>query len=149
MASKPTLKLIGEKELIRKLKRLGDKRKLKRVLRKGTNAAGQVLVKSVRAGWPTDTGLSKKSVDKKVISTKAGYMVIVGVDRNATGESHGRKHVPSKIDHLIEFGWQTEDGTTVPGQAPLRTGYGAAEADAKRRFIAKAAEEIEKEARKR
>lgn len=138
----PKLELRGHKELIRKLKKLGDRRKLKRVVRKATAAAAQVVVKGVRAEWPEDTGLSKRSVTRKVTSGRAGYNGIIGVDKAAGDETH----VPSNIDHLIEFGWQTPDGTTVPAVAPLRRGYDATQAAALARFAEKAAQEIEREA---
>lgn len=150
MSSKPRLVMKGEKALIKKLERLGDRRKLRKVIRRATNAAAQVVTKSVRGFWPEATGLSKRSVTKKVIKTKSGFSAIIGVDKNAQGVTEdGRPHVPSNIDHLVEFGYQLADGTTVPAVAPLRRGYDAAAGAAEVRFAQKAAEDIEKEATKR
>ncbi len=146
---KPKIILKGDKELIRKLKKLSDRRQLKKVLRRATTAAAQVVVKGVRAQWPTDTGLSKMSVTKKIISTRAGFSAIIGIDAAVVGRSHGREHVPSNIDHLVEFGYQLRNGTTVPARAPLRKGYDATKAQAEARFAEKATEEIEKAAVKR
>jgi hypothetical protein len=146
VADKPRIVVKGDKDLIKKLKRLGDRGKLRRVLRRATNASAQVIVRSVRNFWPVDTGLSKRSVTKKVIRTKGGYSAIIGVDSNASAEAEGHTHVPSNIDHLVEFGWQTHSGLTVPAVAPLRRGHEAAKSDADATFARKAAEDIEKAA---
>jgi HK97 gp10 family phage protein len=146
----PKLTVKGDKALIKKLKRLGDRRQLRKVLRRATTAAAQVVVKAVRKQWPTDSGLSKRSVTKKVIKTKSGFSAVIGVDKDAEGaKPDGTPHVPSNIDHLIEFGFQHPNGTTVPARAPLRKGYDASKADAERRFIEKATQEIEREATRR
>jgi hypothetical protein len=143
----PKLIIKGDKELIRKLKRLGDKRKLKKVLRQATNAAAQQIVRGVRSVYPEDTGFSRKSVTKKIITTQSGYSAIVGVDANAVAiKPNGQKHIPHKIDHLIEFGWQEPDGTTVAGKHPLRRGFDGAKAAADAKFAEKAGQAIEKEA---
>jgi hypothetical protein len=134
----------GDKALIKKLKRLGDKRKMRRVLRAATNASAQEIVKAVRKLWPTDSGLSKKSVIKKILKTKSGYTAIIGIDKDAGVPGH----IPSNIDHLIELGWQTKDGVSVPAIAPLRRGYDSAKAAAEAKFASKAKEAIEREARK-
>jgi hypothetical protein len=147
--SKPSLSIQGERALIRKLKRLGNVRQLKKIARRATNAGGQALVKAVRAEWPRDTGFSAKSVTKKVISTRAGYSAIVGVNARAeTTGPDGKPHIPSKIDHLIEFGFQHRNGQTVPAHAPLRRGYNRGKAQAEATFKSKVAVELEKEAGK-
>lgn len=145
MARKPELILQGFKECESKLKRLKDVKRLKKIFRKGINAAAAVVVKSVRKAWPRDTGLSAKSVTKKIVKTRSGYMAVIGIDKSAVGVSRGRKHVPKNIDHLIELGFQTVDGKTVPAQAPLRRGYEAAKDVAGVRLIEKTRDELEKE----
>jgi hypothetical protein len=152
MSRKPKLEIQGDKALIRKLRKLGDRRQLKKILRRATNAAAQVVVKAVRAEWPTDSGLSKRSVVKKIVSTKAGYSAVIGIDKEAAEPRRGGSdefHIPSNIDHLIEFGWQTPDGKTIPAVAPLRRGYDAAKDEAEKRFAEKVKQELEKEATKR
>lgn len=152
MARSPQLIIKGEKALIRKLKRLGDRRKVKKVMRRATSAAAQVVVRGVRQIWRSeakDTGLSARSVTKKVISTKAGYTAIVGIDKAASAEVDGHTHVPANIDHLIELGFQHANGTTIPAVAPLRRGYANSRQAAMREFEGKAASDIEKEAAKR
>ncbi|HEV7299211.1 MAG TPA: HK97 gp10 family phage protein [Tepidisphaeraceae bacterium] len=146
----------GDKALIRKLKRLGDKKRMRRVLKKATNASATPVVKAVRKLWPEDTGLSKKSIAKKVIQTKGGYAAIIGIDANASAPRAGRsasgkgsQHVPSNIDHLVELGYQTKDGQSVPAVAPLRRGFDASSAKAEQIYADKAAKEIEREAMKR
>lgn len=147
---RPKITIKGQKELEQKLLRLGDARKMKRVLRKSTNAAGQVVVKAVRSNYPTDTGFSRRSVKAKVISTRAGYKAIVGVDRSAVMvRDDGTKHIPAKIDHLIEFGFMTDAGVSVPAAAPLRKGHAAAVTSAEARYAEKVGQEIEKEAAKK
>lgn len=149
MPSRPKLTLKGDKALIRKLKRLGDRRKLRKVMRRAVTAAAQVVVKGVRKRWPTDSGLSSRSVTKKVFKTRGGFGAVIGIDKDAEGVTHGRKHVPSNIDHLIEFGWQTPEGKSVPAVAPLRKGYDDTADAARRRMVEKATQEIEREATKR
>jgi hypothetical protein len=150
MPKLPKLIVKGDKELIRKLKRLGDKRKLKKVLKQATNAAAQQIVRGVRSVYPQDTGFSRKSVTKKIITTQSGYSAIIGVDADAVMvKANGQKHIPHKIDHLIEFGWQEPDGTTVAGKHPLRRGFDSAKGIADAKFATKAAEAIEKEAMKK
>jgi len=59
--------LIGEKELLKKLKRIPAK-DAKKAIRKGTRAGAKMLVPEVKANTPKRTGLLKKSV--KVRSLK-------------------------------------------------------------------------------
>jgi hypothetical protein len=153
VAKAPRLILKGDKELIRKLKRLSKPRQIRKVLRSATTAGGQVLVKHVRRIWNAeakDSGLSGRSVAKKIIKTRSGFSAIIGIDKDAASEGEdGKRHVPSNIDHLIEFGFQHRSGKTVPAVAPLRRGYESGKAEAERVFATKAAKEIEKEAAKR
>lgn len=152
MARSPKLVIKGEKALLRKLKRLGDRRKIRRVTRRATSAAAQVVVMGVRQIWRAeakDTGLSARSVTKKVLDTKAGFTAIIGIDKDASGEAHGHAHVPSNIDHLIELGFQHANGTTVPAVAPLRRGYANTRRAAMQQFQDKAAADVEKEAARR
>ena len=144
MARGAPLKLTGDKQLIKKLRKLGNVRVLKRVVRKAVNAAATPVVKAVRKEWPQDSGLSAQSVTKKVVSTRAGYVAVIGIDAKARNETH----VPSKIDHLIELGWQTPEGTSVPAIAPLRKGFEKAHAAAEAKFASKVAQEIDREASK-
>lgn len=148
MPRSPKLILKGETALIKKLKRLGDRRKLKKVVRRATTSSAQVVVKGVRQKWPVESGLSKKSVTKKIISTRAGFSAIIGIDKDAIGEAHGRQHIPSNIDHLIELGFQHPGGKSVPAVAPLRRGFEASKHAAEAEFERKATAEIEKEAKK-
>lgn len=146
MANGQRLIIKGEKELIAKLKRLSNPRAFKKVMRQSTNAAATPIVKGVRSEWPEDSGLSKRSVTKKIISKGRGnYTAIIGIDKAARDEAH----VPSNIDHLIELGWQTPSGRTVPARAPLRRGFEKSAAASRAAFEAKAAAGIEKEAGKR
>lgn len=151
MPRSPKIILKGEKALLKKLKRLSNRRAIKKVVRQATNAAGQEVVKGVRRIWNAeakDTGLSARSVTKKIISTKAGFEAIIGIDKEAVGVARGKTHVPSNIDHLIEFGYQHANGTTVPAVAPLRRGYEASKDAAMAKFQDKATQAIEKEAAK-
>lgn len=141
----PKLELRGDKELIRKLQRLGKKRTYSKIMRAAANAAATPIVKGVRSEWPEDSGLSKRSVTKKVIKTRSGYSAIVGIDKAARDAAH----VPSNIDHLVELGYQHVGGRTVPARAPLRRGFDKSAKAAEARFAEKAKEGIEKEAAKR
>lgn len=123
------------------------------MLRNATNASAQVVVKGVRRIWraeATDTGLSAKSVTKKIVAKEAGFTAVIGIDATAVGvSSDGTRHVPSNIDHLIEFGFVHRSGRQVPAVAPLRRGFESSRHAAARVFELKVKKEIEKEATRR
>jgi len=146
------MELKGFDETIKKFQRLGKKSGYRAPLKQAANRAATPIVKAVRAIWKNeayDSGLSSKSVDKKVYTTKSGAWAIIGIDKEAVGVSHGRKHVPSNVDHLVELGFQLADGTTVPAVAPLRRGYEEAKGEAEQIFANVSAKAVEKEALKR
>ena len=137
-------KINGTDELLAKLKKLSDKRAVRKIFRKTVNAAATPVVKAVREAWPKDTGFSAKSVTKKIFAKPAGYTAVIGVDKAARSEAHGHPHVPSKIDHLVELGYTLPDGTVVPAKAPLRRGFEAGEAAANAQFGSKMGAEVDK-----
>jgi hypothetical protein len=147
MGKSPEIKLFGEKQLMKKLKRLGNPKYLRKTLRKGTDAAATIVVKGVRKRWPQRTGLSAKAVTKKILSGRTAYTALIGIDQKIRGKNpDGSPHWPANIDHLIEFGHKNPDGSMAPALAPLRKGYEASSAAAEQKFLSKVAAEIEKEA---
>jgi len=145
MASSPKLVLKGFNELDAKLARLGDPKKTRRITKKGTTAGATVIAKGVRRAWPRLSGFSAKSVEKKIFPGRVGFTAIIGIDANA---QQGR-HIPANIDHLVEFGFQRPDGTTVPAKAPLKTGFEATRDAALAAYTSKTTAELEKEAMKK
>ncbi len=122
--AKPNIKVQGDKQLIAKLKALGDEKLAKRILRKAVNAAGQQVVKAARANVQSDTGALKKAITKKVVGKNFNYSAIIGADVAARGpEVDGTVRMPANYDHLVEFGYQHASGKTVPGHSFLRKGF--------------------------
>src|SRR4051812_41547264 len=102
----PPLKLIGAKELERKLKTLGP-RVQKKVLRSAVSAAGTPVLKSARQKAKKQSGLLKKSLGKKVTTNKntGAVTAIIGARKQVEGEYKGKPRKPSRYSHLVEKGF--------------------------------------------
>lgn len=175
MARFMKIELAGLKETIAKLE--GVKQGMQnRVLRPAMNEALTPIVQAVKAEMPSSSGLAKRSIKKKVVTTKAGKVVgLVG----ATGKKAQQVtrpdgstvyEDPSKILHLIEGGRKAVQarggagksvlssgkggkvyGTTVraaAGKHPLAKGWASSKAQAEAIFIRRAQQEIAKLAAK-
>lgn len=84
MAAVTTITLVGLPQTLRRLQELPQKIQ-KRCMMKAVRAGGAPLLKAARRNWPRLTGLSKRSLDQKVVSYGAGRVVvsIVGQRKNA------------------------------------------------------------------
>ncbi|MCE9553424.1 MAG: HK97 gp10 family phage protein [Planctomycetes bacterium] len=144
------LKMTGDKRLMKKLEHLASQKAAKRMLRTSVNAAATPIVKAIRSQEPVRTGLLKKAIKKKVVRgrNEFGYTAIMGADANVQGEINGKPYKPANIDHLVEFGAQLANGTTIPAQAPLQKGFDAGVGAASNAFNAKLKQKLEAEAKK-
>lgn len=125
------MKLLGDKELERTFKTLGE-RVQRKVLRQAVNTAATPVVKAARAKAPKDSGLLKKSLGKKLVTNKKAGVVtaVVGPRRNVVGEHDGKPRKPSRYAHLVEKGHIDGDGNHVPAQPFLRPAMEETEAQA-------------------
>ena len=143
--ARPFIKVSGDKKLIKKLKELGNPKLAKRILKKAINAAARQVVKAARQNIESDTGALKKSITSKVVGKSFRYTAIIGADTAVVSEDGGK---PSNYDHLVEYGFQHPNGTTVPGRSFLRKGFESAAPAAQKMLEDKIAKEIEKAATK-
>ena len=133
---KPLAHLIGDKKLIAKLEKLARKFQ-RRIEKKVLRAGATPIKKAIKKEVPVDEGHLKKSIDFKLTGKGAAIIGPRG-DYYEDGES------PANYSHLVEYGYTTEDGKTVPGKHPIERGYKAAEATSAAKMNAKAESEINK-----
>lgn len=133
MANSSGMKLIGDKELERTFKQLGD-RVQRRVTRGAVNAATTPIVKAAKqkASASKESGLLKKSLGKKVRTyvEKKTVVGIVGPRKDIVGEYKGKKRWPAKYGHLVERGHIAADGSHVPPRPFLRPAYDETQGEA-------------------
>lgn len=115
-----------------------------RVLRKAFRAYGKQIIKPAKAAAPRRSGTLKKSIGQKVATYKSGAVVlVVGPRRGVVGEYEGKKVVPSRTAHLVEFGTKRSRATPFMQRAAV-----AARSEGVRQFTTKVREELPKEVKK-
>jgi HK97 gp10 family phage protein len=117
--------LIGEKQLRKILATLPGKVRRK-VLRQALNAAGTPILKEARAraNESKESGTLKKSLKKKVKVFPSGTgVVMIGPDKETSGEFNGKKRIPRYYAHLVENGHIDASGKFVPGKPFLRPAF--------------------------
>ena len=139
MASEFSIKHIGNKQTQRMFAKLPEKVARKPV-RKAVNAASQVTLKKFRQNLPKDTGDTKRSAAKKIVTSKDKLVItgIIGSDR--------KKDKGGRILHLIENGYIRKDGVFVPGKHPLKRAKESTKTERAKAFGTKLGNEIDKEA---
>lgn len=115
-----------------------------RVLRKAFRAYGKQIIKPAKAAAPRRSGTLRKSIGQKVATYKSGAVVlVVGPRRGVVGDHDGRKVVPSRTAHLVEFGTTRSRATPFMRQAAV-----AARSEGVQRFAQKVRQELPKEVEK-
>ena len=132
----PIAKLVGDKQLVRKLQKLAAKT-AKGIEKKVLRAGAAAIKKSVKRHVPVDQGHLKKAIDFK-LTGKGGAVVGANADYFADGER------PANYVHLVEYGFMAEDGSVVPGQHPIERGSAAAQHEAADKMTAKLKSELHK-----
>lgn len=98
-------RILGVPEVMRQLETLKRTARNKHV-RKGVNDGTKLLLKAVKSRCPTESGLLKKSLGRKVKAYKAAIVGLVGPRRGYKREVKigGKTEVrdPSKYAHLAE-----------------------------------------------
>ena len=125
VASKPFIKVEGDKELINKLKR-ADKKIQKSVLTKSVKAGGKPLIKAARSKVPTRTGVLKKSLGSKIKTYDGGSVkaVVIGPRGSVTGSFNGKTTRPVNYAHLAEAGFKhNKSGEQIKGSEFLKDAY--------------------------
>jgi HK97 gp10 family phage protein len=149
----------GLKELDQKLVELG-KKSARKVMRAAVRSAGSPILKAAKglAKRIGDSGVLARSLKSKVKAYGGTIVAIIGPDHFAVGTgSDGRRQVPTKIAHLVEFGTRPHvqpdrGGVIHPGsrQQPfMRPAWDTKKNEALAVIQRRVAEGIEKEAAKR
>lgn len=136
----PEFKVIGDKKLRRKFKKMRDVI-LRSAGRKAMNFALTPINAEAKKRVTVITGTLKKSIGKKVKAYKFSKVIIglVGVRLGFKKEVDGKLHRPEKYGHLVEFGSKGKSGKPF-----LRPALDAKKNEAFRRYGSKLAEAIEK-----
>jgi HK97 gp10 family phage protein len=108
-------KLIGDKELERTFKTLGE-RVQRKLLRSAVSAAATPVVRSAKSKAKKRSGLLSKSLGKKIVTNKSKGSVtaIIGARKEVQGEYKGKPYKPSRISHLVEKGFINQHGEHIP-----------------------------------
>ena len=147
--AKPSMQLLGDKELTKTLKTLGE-RVQRKLLRQAVNAASTPVVKAARSKAPKQSGLLKKSLGKKIKTYPAKMTVvgIIGPRTEISGEYDGKKRVPWRYAHLVEGGHIDEQGNVIGLKPFLRPAYDETQGQALQVLKNKLADGVVKEAKK-
>lgn len=94
--------ITGAAKLDRALKALGSK--ANRVGAGAVTAAAKPIIKAARANVPTQSGLLKKSLGSVMRRYTGTSVAVIGARSSVSGEYKGRKRLPVKYSHLVEFG---------------------------------------------
>jgi hypothetical protein len=141
-------KIQGFDALKRKLLKL-EKKAARTALRKATNAGTAVLLDAVKQTVPREHGIVAKMMDKKTSAKRMTAFGVVGANvakLEAADGAEGDAHRPSNIDHLLEEGHVTPDGTLVPPTGFMRRAADSSKATAERVFLDTLESEITKAA---
>lgn len=119
------ISLTGDKELIRKLDRLGKKGYRRTVAKAASKAMTPVSKTAKRLAPRGATGLLRKSIGKKSKWYSGTLVVIIGprkgFKRLITSKSGKARSVnPAKYAHLVELGHSIVAGGEVVGHVPAR-----------------------------
>jgi len=104
MAAGVDISLIGNKQMQRKLRRLG-KLIQKKIVKKALREGARPVLKSAQANAPVDTGLLKRSLKLRVLKTKRGGDVFgVGVMTGSRDQLDIAPDDPYYSPTAVEFG---------------------------------------------
>lgn len=121
--------IIGEKELLKRLDRLGSQGARNRIVRPAVNEAASKINKKAKSLAIEETGLLRKSIGVKRATKRGVVFAVVGprhgfkreVERTTEGgERKTSLSDPTKYAHLIEFG--TAHITARPFLRPAHDG---------------------------
>ena len=129
------VELNGLQDVLKTLARV-KKAASSKILRKAAGAASKILVKEVKARVPVDTGLTRKSIGRRVKTYRKSGTVVALVGPRTGFADPNTGHDPVKTAHLAEFG--TEHSAPSPFMRP------AADA-ASGRMVAAVSETISRE----
>lgn len=146
------MKLTGDKELLKLLRKLPEDKQVRGAVRKSVNAGAQVILKSARnkAKSFQRTGALVRSLDKVVRTGKDKQSIysFIGVDKKYKEEFEGKTVRPGKYIHLVEFGHIGPGGSFTPPKNFLRAAAAESESAAAGAFNTKLGPAIEAEAAK-
>jgi HK97 gp10 family phage protein len=100
------IRITGDKALLRKFKKLSSTVQ-RRVVRRPLTAALTPINKAAKREAPKDTKALSKSIGKRVKVYRGGVFGAVGPrtdERYTVTDDRGRRRVPSRYAHLVEFG---------------------------------------------
>lgn len=146
MARPAGIRIIGDKQLIKKLKKLGPrifKKSIKKALRRGAKP----FVKTARGSAERETNTLRKSIGVRVktYGRSGVIMALIGPRSSITGIGpDGRVRKPVKYAHLVEFGTDN-----LPARPFMRPAWEQNKQAASKRIPAEIRVEVEKEAKKK
>lgn len=127
------VKVLGDKQLIKNLEMLPERMK-KRVMKPAMRKGAAVIAKRAKKKVKSRSGLLKRSIKAKATKNGNGRTY---VDPSVSGEYRGKRVVPTKYAHLVEFG--TSTSAAHPFLRPAleegkREAFDAVTAEAQRQF---------------
>jgi hypothetical protein len=105
-------KITGSAEWLKKLSVVTSTTKQKQILRSAVRAAAKPARQILKTTEPQDTGATSKAITVVVRGKGYSIQAFIGAD---VDYKKGNKQ-PSRYDHLTEYGWETPDGRSIPGQ---------------------------------
>lgn len=145
------VELIGDRQTIRKLKRMSDIA-TRRIMRPAVTKALVPINKAAKRKAPVETGLLKKSIGTRVKTYARAGIVWGGVAPRSgykTVDEDGRSRDPVNYAHLVELGHMAYGNVYIPARPFLRPAIDTQRSKALAIVRTMVKVGIEKEARRR
>ena len=145
---KPGLHVEGGRELQHLLREL-PKRIERKANRAAVTAAIRPMMRGLKAKSPRQSGLTRKSIGRKVKGYRRAVVATAGARHGVEGSYKGRKRVPARYWHLLNVGTQPHGGHPgTEARNMVAETYRQHRDEAQRLAAAKHAEVVLTEARK-
>lgn len=141
------IQIVGSRRLMATFREF-PRRVQKTAVRRAVNFGATPIVRAARKLAPKESGLTKKAMNKRVVTYQDTVIAVIGVRKDDAGEYHGRRRVPNNYQHLIHDGHVARDGSFVPGTKYLKRAWEQGLPEAQLRMRQRLAEEIRKQAAK-
>lgn len=127
MAKKTRVVVTGVASIDRKLRKLGDEKLAKKIVRTNIRKSLKPVLAAARANWPKDSGISSKLIKIRTRRSRKGIILIVGfAKKDLDGASPKGARTSGFYPVAVEFGTEHQDA-----QAPMRRAFDAEAATAR------------------
>jgi HK97 gp10 family phage protein len=126
-AKKSRVVVTGVPKIDRMLRKLGDEKLAKKIVRQNIRKSLKPTLAAARANWPKDSGVSSKLIKIRTRRSRKGIILIVGFAKKDLDQvSPEAAKTAGFYPVAVEFGTEHQEG-----QAPMRRAFDATAASAR------------------